>query len=135
MADADRCICCGEIIPEGRQVCPQCENGANKNREKKVAGRERLIYLIIHAKKTAPEAGSFTGYLADYLLEHGVIVPPCKIGDTVYINNAGLVCEDRIRNIVYDTGEFAFGKKEVGKTVFFTREKTEQALKERENNG
>nr|DAU49567.1 MAG TPA: zinc binding protein [Caudoviricetes sp.] len=19
------CICCGAIIPEGRQVCPQCE--------------------------------------------------------------------------------------------------------------
>lgn len=25
MADADRCVCCGDIIPEGRQVCPQCE--------------------------------------------------------------------------------------------------------------
>lgn len=22
---ADRCVCCGEIIPEGRQVCPNCE--------------------------------------------------------------------------------------------------------------
>ncbi len=19
------CVCCGEIIPEGRQVCPRCE--------------------------------------------------------------------------------------------------------------
>ena len=25
MADVDRCVCCGEIIPEGRQICPQCE--------------------------------------------------------------------------------------------------------------
>lgn len=25
---ADRCVCCGEIIPEGRMVCPNCENGA-----------------------------------------------------------------------------------------------------------
>lgn len=25
MADADRCVCCGEIVPEGRQACPQCE--------------------------------------------------------------------------------------------------------------
>ena len=25
MADADRCVCCGEIVPEGRQVCTQCE--------------------------------------------------------------------------------------------------------------
>lgn len=21
----NRCVCCGEIIPEGRQVCPSCE--------------------------------------------------------------------------------------------------------------
>lgn len=25
------CVCCGETIPEGRQVCPKCEN---KEREK-----------------------------------------------------------------------------------------------------
>ena len=25
MSDADRCVCCGEIVPEGRQICPQCE--------------------------------------------------------------------------------------------------------------
>ena len=24
----DRCICCGAIIPEGRQVCPICEHKA-----------------------------------------------------------------------------------------------------------
>lgn len=24
----ERCVCCGEIIPEGRQVCPQCERRA-----------------------------------------------------------------------------------------------------------
>lgn len=23
--NADRCVCCGEIVPEGRQVCPGCE--------------------------------------------------------------------------------------------------------------
>ena len=33
MADADRCVCCDAIIPEGRQVCPQCE-------------RKRYIYAI-----------------------------------------------------------------------------------------
>lgn len=21
----DRCVCCGEIVPEGRMVCPNCE--------------------------------------------------------------------------------------------------------------
>ena len=33
MADADRCVCCDTIVPEGRQVCPQCE-------------RKRYIYTI-----------------------------------------------------------------------------------------
>ena len=23
--DAERCVCCGAIIPEGRMVCPMCE--------------------------------------------------------------------------------------------------------------
>ena len=26
MSNVDRCICCGEIIPEGRQICPICES-------------------------------------------------------------------------------------------------------------
>ena len=44
--------------------------------------RERLIDLMIEAKRTEPETGRFTEYLADYLLEHGVIVPPeTGIGD------------------------------------------------------
>ena len=29
----NRCVCCGRIIPEGRQVCPICEKNAGK-REK-----------------------------------------------------------------------------------------------------
>ena len=29
--EGERCICCGEIIPEGRQVCPKCEKQGNKN--------------------------------------------------------------------------------------------------------
>lgn len=27
---AERCVRCGEIIPEGRQVCPSCEKGERK---------------------------------------------------------------------------------------------------------
>lgn len=33
MADADRCVCCNKIIPEGRQVCPQCEDGAEDEKQ------------------------------------------------------------------------------------------------------
>lgn len=36
---AERCVCCGEIIPEGRQVCPICERKAGAE----VMANEKLI--------------------------------------------------------------------------------------------
>ena len=27
----NRCVCCGEIIPEGKQVCPMCEKKGYKD--------------------------------------------------------------------------------------------------------
>ena len=27
MAGAEHCVVCGDVIPEGRQVCPKCERG------------------------------------------------------------------------------------------------------------
>ena len=36
--------------------------------------REKLIDLIIDAKRTDPETGSFTEYLADHLIANGVTV-------------------------------------------------------------
>ena len=40
--------------------------------------RERLIDLIIEAERTDPLKGNSIVYLADYLIEHGVIVLPAK---------------------------------------------------------
>lgn len=34
----DRCICCGEIIPEGRQVCRICEEGGGSRMMKNGSG-------------------------------------------------------------------------------------------------
>ena len=124
------------------------------------ADRERLIDLMIDAKRTEPETGSFTEYLADYLLEHGVTVTPCKVGDTVYIpwhwNNKNGIAFAEVEEIkIYDSNnhymflidlqsddeEFnqSFGGwkigKSIGKTVFLTREEAERALKECKNNG
>ena len=36
--------------------------------------REKLVELIIDAKRTDPETGSFTEYLADHLIANGVTV-------------------------------------------------------------
>lgn len=27
----NRCVCCGEVIPEGRQICIVCERKESKN--------------------------------------------------------------------------------------------------------
>lgn len=27
----DTCVCCGDVVPEGRQVCVRCENGRSNN--------------------------------------------------------------------------------------------------------
>ena len=94
--------------------------------------RERLIDLMIEAKRTDPETESFTDYLANYLLKHGVIVLPCKVGDTLY-------CESAIKgHITYLKApdlEWIFENREIfGKEIFLTREEAERALKERENN-
>ena len=29
----DRCVCCGEIIPEGRMICIKCELEAEERRK------------------------------------------------------------------------------------------------------
>lgn len=46
--------------------------------------RDRLIDLIDEAIND--EETSYSN-IADYLLENGVIVPPCKVGDTVYVHD------------------------------------------------
>lgn len=40
--------------------------------------REKLIDLIINAKRSDPETGSFTEYLADFLLGYGVKLSDCR---------------------------------------------------------
>ena len=92
--------------------------------------RERLIDLMIEAKRTDPETGSFTDYLADYLLEHGVIVLPCKVGDI-------LCCESAIKgHITYfeapDLAWIVENRELFGKEIFFSGEEAEKVLKERE---
>ena len=90
--------------------------------------------------------------IADYLLENGVIVPPCKVGDKVYFNHAELneTCPAKVIKItnnyytpsmpLWITIEYKselIGRQEVemGSEVFklvcfSTREEAEAKLKE-----
>ena len=81
--------------------------------------------------------------LADYLLVNGIIVPPCKVGDTVWciIEGFNQVMEGRVRRFtVFDNfinvycginGYFeqVYMDKDFGKTAFRTREEAEAAVK------
>lgn len=42
MTDADRCVMCGAVIPEGRQVCPACEADMHTEKAEPVMARVTL---------------------------------------------------------------------------------------------
>lgn len=102
--------------------------------------REKLIELLIKYGVTW-----YTDKLADYLLQNGVVLLPCELGDTVwYITNNK--CKDvKIENIhqwvsghwkfdgFHGVGQYRegyeFDLNDFGKTVFLTKEEAEKALK------
>lgn len=101
--------------------------------------RERLIKLL---EGKSIDTMADVEYVADYLLENGVIVPPVKVGQKVYyvIESLGEVAEGCIREIIVAEEVFVnFTLKgwfsqtshigEIGKTVFLTKEEALQALK------
>ena len=83
--------------------------------------------------------------IADHLLANGVIVPPVKVGQTVwFVRNLGdksreKIEETRVEKIVLKSGGlyiklgcnsmYETTCNSIGKTVFLTREEAEQALK------
>ena len=80
--------------------------------------------------------------VVDYLLSNGVIVPPCKVGDGIYLitKNSSVPAMTRIDNVLFDGDEFQynmdddmffdFSEDDIGKTAFATYKAAEQALKE-----
>lgn len=116
--------------------------------------KERLSELIYDYTENLSardiHKADFEEKFADYLLKNGVIVTPCKVGDTVYkvmadkrikrpyqykvigfwysadasCNNAHLV---RYVNGVFDSS-MSIPFSDFGKTIFLTREEAEKAL-------
>jgi hypothetical protein len=103
--------------------------------------RDRLIEIIEEWYEKTP-----TQYLADYLLANGVIVPPCKVGDMVYVIKSGKIYTETVRGIkqgvcglylLISNGENEkysepkyFGIDRIGKDVFLTKEQALEKLKE-----
>ena len=77
--------------------------------------------------------------IADHLFANGVIVPPCKVGDTVYQTDGVRIYELEVFDVslrnykpYYETESIDFDYSAIGKSIFLTKEEAEQALKERE---
>ena len=127
------------------------------------ADRERLIeilklgscpspYLCDENCKYANLERCYEERTADLLLEHGVVLLPCKVGDRLYevtgrktvsvykvkairVELFSLFIEwDIVEGLVWQSLS-GINAGDIGKTVFLTREEAEKALKERENNG
>lgn len=102
--------------------------------------RERLIELLedtLHEWECDAQPETLT-QIAEHLLENGVIVPPCKVGDTVYQIDDVRIYQGTVTEIVLKklhticvTDITCFDERAIGKTVFLTREETEKALAER----
>jgi hypothetical protein len=109
--------------------------------------RDRLSQLIFNKlSETCSECSSFecTEELTDYLLEKGVIVPPCKVGDKLYwINRVSEEVEtDRVISLhLYET-KFVITTETLGRKsittydwnrlleiMYFTKEEAEAAMK------
>lgn len=121
--------------------------------------RDRLIELVCEAKDLYPTIPlvngckpSFEVFVADHLLANGVIVPPCKVGDTLFYIPFGKIIEECVVHAVqYEENTIIvkcplrrkeheallykhwvyFNTDDFGKTVFLTREEAEAALKGR----
>ena len=117
--------------------------------------RDRLMELLGNVFLPINERNAFGSYdtvgettlgyndkerIADHLLANGVILPPCKVGDAVYqvyaddCGNDGCMgtCES-CESATWKIAEMQFDPfKDFDKTVFFTREEAEKALREKE---
>ena len=118
--------------------------------------KERLVELI----KQYMVGFSTTNCekLAEYLIHNGVIVPPCKVGDTVYfvagyetkdcrlihkvielevcdvsMSNDGEIWLDTVEIMGEGTNDRVLNTLDFGIDAFLARKEAEQALKEREH--
>ena len=98
--------------------------------------REKLIEIVRGARKATKNANCDLEremIFADRLLANGVIVLPCKVGDTIYriktVSTFNYVCVVTTKEIFEEP--FTFDHiKWWGKSCFATREEAEAALKE-----
>jgi hypothetical protein len=109
--------------------------------------RDKLIELLIDGHTLY----LFYDQIADYLLANGVIMPPCKVGDTAWLvytpkwpanpadKGKWFMIEDGVQRIIYGAKGLSIETwnmgtipaKDIGKKLFFDKEEAERILIER----
>ena len=113
--------------------------------------RDRLVEIFQNRTKDSCHLNGLYEWaddIADYLISNGIIMPPCKVGDTVYFDTylhghsvgvrphkvikvkSVIMTEPSKGGIGAEIPDWSFGE-----SVFLTREEAEKALKERDDNG
>ena len=101
--------------------------------------RDRLIEFVKGSlTKHIDKSCLLSENIADDLLANGIIVPPCKVGDVVYVvaEASRKIVELTVIGVWFFGNSFSFisdcgtiHHDSIGETVFLTREEAEQALK------
>lgn len=103
--------------------------------------RDRLIELINRAKQLYKEDMAFdtidgakmpteTDYIVDYLLAKGVVCPPCKVGDDIYVPNItrDKVYKTKAVGFIHDVITSPYNSISFDE-VFLTKEEAEKYLR------
>ncbi|MBQ6946763.1 MAG: hypothetical protein IJN42_01840 [Clostridia bacterium] len=106
-----------------------------------MSDRERITEILkAYAKKNNISASSvILEEYAEELLANGVIAPLCKVGGKIFQTDGVRIYESTIGEITFTTHKMicvteniAFDETAIGKSIFLTKEKAENALKGRE---
>ena len=112
-----------------------------------MTNKDKLMEILRQVKCYGSNVDEYyLNNVADRLVESGVIVPPCKVGDKLY-NADSLIYEycywevEIIKiyadgNYIVDDSGNLYSFADIGKTVFLTKEEAEAELRKRsDNNG
>lgn len=102
--------------------------------------RDRLVEIIEQSGMLEGKIRS--GIVADELIANGVIIPPCKVGDKVYAfsyprTDIIVIDEETVEDchFIVETDECYYDERDIGRTIFLTKDQAEQKLKELSENG
>lgn len=93
MTDAERCVTCGAVIPEGRQVCPICYAKYHNDYSEELAYLWKVLKKTESSLKTADKRNAPNEERANLRKRRdmlytiiNIVVTPCDTSDVVIVD-------------------------------------------------